>query len=144
MIAMKSLVLVIALLGLVPMAAGSCASNPPRVNDVQQANQRLQGTWLLQSYRPSVALESPLLDLINTQLGQLRVTINGSQLTAQGPGLQVARTYQIQEAEDESATIIVSEPTGVSVRVWIEIRDSMMTFRPLDEPWNGEGTMKRL
>jgi hypothetical protein len=136
--------LFIASICLVPLAAGSCASNPPRVNDVQQLNQRLQGVWLLQSYRPNVALEAPLLALVNIQFGQMRVTFNGTQLTAQGPALQVARTYQIQEAMDQTATLIVSEPTGVSVRVRVEFRDNLLMFRPLDAPWSGEGSLQRL
>jgi hypothetical protein len=136
--------LVFALCLLVPAATCSCASNPPRVNDVQQMNQRLQGVWLLQSYRPNVALEAPLQGLLNFQLGQMRVTIDSAQLTAEGPGLRVVRSYRIQEVVDETATLIVSEPSGVSVRVWIEFRDNLLTFRPLDAPWSGEGTLKRL
>jgi len=129
---------------LVLLAAVSCASNPPRVNDVQQVNQRLQGVWLLQSYRPDVALEAPLLALVNVQFGQMRVTFNGTRLNAQGPALQVARTFQIQEAMDQTATLIVLDPNGVSNRVRVEFRDNLLMFRPLDAPWSGEGTLQRL
>jgi hypothetical protein len=136
--------LVFAMCLAVSPATCSCASNPPRVNDVQQISQRLRGTWLMQSYRPNVALEAPLQGLLNFQLGQMRVTIDNAQLTAEGPGLRVVRTYRIQEVVDETATVVVSEPSGVAVRVWIEFRDNLLTFRPLDAPWSGEGTLKRL
>lgn len=128
-------------------AAGSlaaCASSQTRVTDVQQVSQRLQGVWLLQSYRPNVALELPLQGMLMAQFGQMQVRIDGNQLVATGPGLQVTRSYQIQEVVDAAATLIVSEPTGVSVRVWIEFRDRSLTFRPLDAPWSGEGTLQRM
>ena len=82
--------------------------------------------------------------LVNMQFGQLRVTINGAQISAQGPGVQVGRTYQVLEADDQSATLTVSEPTGASVRVWVAIQDNVLTFHPLDAPWSGEGTLRRL
>jgi hypothetical protein len=143
-IAIKNSLRLIAWLLLVPAAIVSCASNPPRVNDVQQYGQRLQGAWLLRSYRPSVGLEAPLQALLNAELGQMRITIDNAQLIAQGPGLQVVRSYRIQEVADQTATIVVSEPSGVSVRVWIEFRDNLLTFRPLDAPWSGEGSLQRL
>jgi hypothetical protein len=148
-IAIAKQALVFASLWLVISAVGSCASNPPRVNDVQQVNQSLRRAWLLQSYRSTTTLEPLLQALVNAQFEQMRVTINGTQingtqLTAQGPGVQVVRTYQIQEAADQTATLIVSEPTGASVRVRVEIRDSSLTFRPFDAPWGGEGTLQRL
>jgi hypothetical protein len=74
----------------------------------------------------------------------MRVTINGAQITAQGPGVQVVRTYQVLEAEDTSATLVVSEPVGAAVRVWIAIEGNILTFHPLDAPWGGEGTLQRL
>lgn len=137
-------ILVVALSLLAVPAISSCASNAPRVNDVQQISLRLQGNWLLKSYRPSVALEAPLAAMLALQTGQLRVSIDPMQIVAQGPGLQVTRSYRIQEVVDQTATVIVSEPTGVSIRVWIDFRDNLLVFRPMDAPWNGEGTLQRL
>lgn len=129
---------------LITIGAFGCASHQTRVNDVLVVTQRLQGAWLLTGYHPSVAMEAPLQGMLNMQLGQLKVQITGSQLTASGPGLEVARTYRIQEVVDQTATLVVSEPSGVSIRVWIEMRDPILTFRPLDAPWSGEGTLQRL
>ena len=128
-------VLLIASLVFVPMTLGSCAGSQPHVNDVQQIAQRLQGVWLLQNFRPTVALEPALAALLALQFGQMRVTIDSSRINAQGPGLQVIRTYRIQEAVDESATLIVTDQTGIAVHVWIEFRDKWLTFRPMDAPW---------
>ena len=126
------------------MALVSCASNQKRVNDVQQMSQRLQGAWLLKNFTPREPLEPALFALLNLQFGQLRVVVNGTQITAQGPGLQVSRTYQIQEVVDSSATLLVIDQSGIAVRVWIEIRDNWLTFRPIDSPWTGEGVLQRL
>lgn len=132
------------LMALVVLSVTACGSSQPRVNHVQVMNQRMQGAWLLQSYRPFTSLDAPMAALVNLQLGQMRVTINGAQITAQGPGAQVVRTYSVLEADDRSATIVVSEPTGASVRVWLAIEGNLLTFHPLDAPWGGEGTLQRL
>ena len=85
-----------------------------------------------------------MLALLTLQFGQLRVVVNGTQITAQGPGLQVLRTYKIQEANEDSATLLVIDQTGIAVRVWVEIRDNFLTFRPMDSPWTGEGVLRRM
>ena len=137
-------VLLIASLIVVPMTLGSCGGGQTRVNDVQVVGQRLQGVWVLQNFRPNVALEPALAALLTLQFGQMRVTIDSSRISAQGPGLQVLRSYRIQEAVDQSATLVVTDQTGIAVRVWIEFRDNWLTFRPMDAPWTGEGTLQRL
>ncbi len=122
----------------------ACASSQTRTNEVQVITQKLQGEWLLQSYRPFTSLDPPMAAVVNVQLGQMRVSINGAQMTAQGPGVQVVRTFSVIEADDRSATLDVSEPAGSSVRVWIGLEGSLLIFRPLDAPWGGEGTLRRL
>jgi len=135
-------VLALALL-LMPLALGSCASRQSHVNDIQQLGQRLQGTWVLKNFTPKEALEPALYALLTLQFGQMRVTVQGSRIVAQGPGLQVVRTFQIQEAFDTTATLLVVDQSGIAVRVWIEIRDQWLTFRPMDSPWTGEGVLQR-
>jgi hypothetical protein len=89
-------------------------------------------------------MEAPIQAMMAAELGQLRVSLDASQLTATGPGLQVTRGYRIVEVVDQSATLVVTEPTGVSMRVWIDIHNDTLTFRPLDAPWNGEGKLLRV
>lgn len=72
------------------------------------------------------------------------MTVQGAQITAQGPGVQVMRTYQVLQADGAFATLAISEPTGESIRVSINIEDNLLTFHPLDAPWSGEGTLQRL
>jgi len=136
--------IVIALLVFSQVALGSCASSPKRVNDVQQMSQKLQGVWVLKSFTPREPLEPALFALLSTQLGQMRVSVNGSQITAQGPLLQVVRTYRVQEAADSTATLLVIDQSGIAVRVWMEILYNRLTFRPMDSPWTGEGVLERL
>ena len=139
----KHFLVIAAVLLASPWAIG-CAGSPQRVNDVQQVSLRLQGSWVLKGYRPNVGLETPLAAMLALQVGQLHIQIDGTQLNAQGPGLQVTRTYQILEVVDQTATLAVTEPTGDSERVWIEFRDNLLTFRPMDAPWSGVGTLQRL
>jgi len=111
---------------------------------VKQMNQRLQGTWLLKSFNPREPLEPALFTLLSLQFEQMRVVVDGSRITAQGPGLQVLRTYQIQEAIAPSATLLVIDQSGIASRVWVEIHENWLTFRPLDSPWAGEGLLQRV
>ena len=131
-------------LGLVLFASVSCASNQPRVNDIQLVNQSLQGAWLLTSYRPLMSLDVPLAALVNPQLGRMQVIVNSTQMSVQGPGVQVARTYQVLKADEMFATLAITAPTGEVVRVSISIDGNVLTFHPLDAPWTGEGTLRRL
>ena len=134
--------LLLVMLAVLPSA---CASQQPRVNYVQQVNLGLQGNWLLQSYKPFTPLEPPLAAVVNFQCGKMRISISGAQMVAQGPGVQIARTYRIVEADDQGATLQVSDTFGSSVRVWVGVQGTLLTFRPLDAPsWNGEGTLSRL
>ncbi len=142
MATLRSIAIVL-VLAIASLTLGSCGGSQKRVNDVQQMGQRLQGAWLLQNFTPRVPLEPALSTLLSLQFGQMRVNIEGSRITAQGPGLQVLRTYQIQDAVDDSATLLVVDQSGIAVRVWIEIRDNWLTFRP-DSPWTGEGVLQRL
>ena len=111
---------------------------------MKQMNQRLQGTWLLKSFNPREPLEPALFTLLSLQFEQMRVVVDGSRITAQGPGLQVLRTYQIQEAIAPSATLLVIDQSGIASRVWVEIHENWLTFRPLDSPWAGEGLLQRV
>jgi len=133
-----------ALLGFATLATASCAGGQAQVNNVQVVNQGLQGVWLLKSYRPLMSFDVPLAALVSPQLGQMRVTVQKAQMTVQGPGVQVVRTYQVLQADGVFATIVISAPTGESVRVSISIEGNLLTFRPLDAPWTGEGTLQRL
>jgi hypothetical protein len=135
----RSIVLLSAVLAFA--ALPSCSASSRSTADPSQIVMRLQGDWLLTSYRPNVPLEAPLQGLLQAQLGQLRVRVEGDRISATGPFVQVSRTYRVQEAFDQTATLVVSEPTGVSIRVWIERQGNVLTFRPLDAPWNGEGTL---
>jgi hypothetical protein len=130
----------------IPAATIACTGGQSHTNSAQQLSQSLQGAWLLQSYRSKVPLELPLQGLLNAQIGLLQVSVDGSALTVSGPGLTVSRTLQVQEVVDQTATVFVTEPTGVSLRVWIEFQEGgrSLIFRPLDAPWTGEGTLKRL
>lgn len=127
-----------------PLALGSCGGSQKRVNDVQQMGQRLQGAWLLKNFIPREPLEPALFTLLSLQFGQMRVIVDGTRITAQGPGLQVLRTYQIQDALEQSATLLVIDQSGIGVRVWVELHDNWLTFRPMDSPWTGEGVLQRL
>jgi hypothetical protein len=131
-------------LAFVVLATASCAGSQTQVNSVEAVNQGLQGAWLLQSYRPLTSLDLPLAALVNPQLGQMRVTVLGAQITARGPGVQVVRNYQVIQVNGTFATIVISEPTGESIRVSVNINGNVLTFRPLDAPWTGEGTLQRL
>jgi predicted transporter len=137
------LVFVCFVFGIAVGAGCACSGTQTRTSDLQQTQQSVQGTWLLRSFHPTVALEAPLQAMLNAQLGQMRITIQGSQIQAQGIGVNVVRTFTVIEVIDRVATLLVSEPTGVSTRVRVELRDGMLYFWPIDAPWTGEGILQR-
>src|SRR5687767_15366130 len=92
-------VLLPALLAVASVTA-SCSreKGPPRdarAEAAVSAAQRLQGRWLLQSFQSAAPLEFALQALLNAQIGQLVVDVNGMNMSIRGPGVAVQRTYRI-------------------------------------------------
>src|SRR5687768_6695174 len=92
---------------------------PPRdarAEAAASAAQRLQGRWLLQSFQPLARLEFALQAMLNAQIGQLVVEVNGMNMSIRGPGVAVQRTYRIDEAYSDHFQLMVFDSYGVGFR----------------------------
>jgi len=122
----------------------ACASsaNAP-ANSVATANQRLTGSWRLQSFAPVQPLDLPLQAVLAAELGQLVVTFNQSQFTAVGPGVNFAGRYVITSAEGEQLQAILYDPQGVGYHFSAQFAANLLHFHIDDKPWTGVGALER-
>jgi hypothetical protein len=137
-----------ALLSLGSLTA-SCSRDkgPPRdarAEATASAAQRLQGRWLLQNFQPVARLEFALQALLNAQIGQLVVEVNGMNMSIRGPGVAVQRVYRIDEAYSDHLQIMVFDSYGVGFRATGDFNGNTLLFAGTEAPWAGRGTLVRL
>ena len=126
------------------IALSACGGSQSAARDpVAEANQRLQGSWRVQSFTPEAMLEPPLQSLLNAQLGTLTVVFEGEAFAATGPGVTMNGRVQILSAEGDVLTGTLFDATGVGYRVAGQFQGSMFHFRSHDAPWRGTGVLQR-
>jgi hypothetical protein len=122
------------------VACGSAAGVP--ANSVATANQRLAGSWRLQSFGPEVPLDLPLQAVLTAELGQLVVTFNQSQFSAVGPGVNLSGRYIVTSAEVEQLQAILYDPQGVGYHFSAQFAGNLLHFHIDDKPWAGVGALE--
>lgn len=129
------------------MASCSREKGPPRdarAEAAASAAQRLQGRWLLQSFQPAAQLDFALQTLLNAQIGQLTMEVNGMNMSIRGPGVAVQRTYRIDEAYSEHLQMMVFDSYGVGFRAFGDFVGNTLIINGTEAPWVGRGTLVRL
>jgi len=124
------------------LACGSAAGAP--ANSVATANQRLTGSWRLQSFGPEVPLDLPLQAVLMAELGQLMVTFNQSQFTAVGPGVNFTGRYEVTSAEGEQLQAVLYDPQGVGYHFSAQFAGNLLHFHIDDKPWAGVGALEHI
>lgn len=124
-------------------AAAACGSRQTPPDAVTQAGERLRGNWLLTEFKPAESLEAPIQGLLAAQFNALVVTFDGGQMTARGPGVDVARSYRITQALGAELSLEIIDPSGVSYRLAAAFQNDLLRFRSHDSPFRGEGTLRR-
>lgn len=143
---MKVRVGVFVALLLAPALVG-CGGSAPGPRDATAAsrtaaNQRLQGAWVLEGFRPEVPLEPMLQGLLAAQLGHLRVTFDGKQVVALGPGVSATRRYVVTDAVFDRVKVTVYDE-GIPYQVEGEFKGNQIQFHALTSPWRGTGVLVR-
>jgi hypothetical protein len=118
------------------------ASGAP-ANSVATANQRLTGSWRLQSFGPEVSLDLPLQAVLAAELGQLVVTFNQSQFMAVGPGVNFGGRFVVTSASGDQLQVILYDPQGVGYHFDSQFADNLLHFQIHDKPWAGVGALER-
>ena len=125
-------------------AATACGSRQTPPDAVVQAGERLRGNWLLTEFKPAESLEAPIQGLLSAQFNALVVTFDGAgQMTARGPGVDVARSYRITQALGAELSLEIIDPSGVTYRLAAAFEHDLLRFRSHDSPFRGEGTLRR-
>jgi hypothetical protein len=137
-----------ALLAVCAMTA-SCSheQGPPRdarAEAAASAAQRLQGRWLLQSFQPAAQLDFAMQQLLNAQIGQLVLEVNGLTMFIRGPGVAVQRTYRIDEAYSDHLQMMVFDSYRVGFRAFGDFAGNTLIINGTEAPWVGRGTLVRL
>jgi hypothetical protein len=123
------------------VACGATTSSP--ANSVATANQRLAGSWRLQTFGPEVPLDLPLQAVLAAELGQLVVTFNQSQFSAVGPGVNFTGRYVVTSAEGEQLQAILYDQQGVGYHFSAQFSGNLLHFHIDDKPWAGVGALER-
>jgi hypothetical protein len=129
--------------------ATSCSRDqgPPRdarAEAAASAAQRLQGRWLLQGFQPAAPLDFALQQLLNAQIGQLVLEVRGMNMSINGPGVAVMRTYRIDEAYSEHLQMMVFDSYGVGFRAFGDFTGNTLLINGTEAPWVGRATLVRL
>ena len=118
---------------------GGQASQPSTPSAV--ANQRLQGTWHLVGFAPSLELEPPLKSLLDAQLQTLNITFMNGEFTATGPGVDTGGRYEITDASGDSLSGRVFDRAGAGYGITGQFVGNQFRFNSTDSPWAGSGVM---
>lgn len=121
----------------------ACGARQTPPDPVVQAGERLRGNWLLIEFKPLETLEAPIQGLLSAQFNALVLTFDGGQMTARGPGVDVARGYRITQALGADMSLEIIDPSGVTYRVSAAFQQDLLRFRSHDSPFRGEGTLRR-
>lgn len=112
-------------------------------NPTSVVSQRLQGSWQLVGFAPSLELEPPLKSLLDAQLQALAITFENGQFTATGPGVETGGRYEILSATEDSLTGRVYDRAGAGYGISGQFIGSQFRFTSTDSPWGGSGVLER-
>ncbi len=133
-------------LAMAGVCAGSSACGPKPSQGRDQlivVNERLGGSWRVQTFTPEQALELPLQGLLNAELGQLIITFGNGSYTAKGPGIDINGRFQLTGGGGDLLEGVFYDSTGVGYRISGQFDGAVLRFRSYDAPWRGSGTMVR-
>ncbi len=135
-------------LTLVAAALSACRheERPPRdlrAEAAATAAQRLQGRWVLVSFEPETPLEPTLQLLLNAEIERFYIDIRGSNITGEGPGITVSRTYRIGEAYGDHFKATVYDAYGVGLLSSCDFRGNELLVNSINAPWRGRAIFRR-
>ena len=126
----------------IPGTVGCGAASAP-ASSVAAANQRLGGSWRLQSFAPLVSLDLPLQAVLGAELGTLVVTFNQGQFNATGSGVNLSGRYEVTSASGEQLALVLYDPQNVGYHFTAQFAGNLLHFQSNDKPWVGMGALER-
>lgn len=135
------LVLLAWLCAATPLLGGCGAASTP-ASSVTTANQRLGGSWRLQSFAPLVALDLPLQAVLGAEIGSLVVTFNQGTFNAVGPGVTFNGRYEVTSASGDQLSLVLYDPQNVPYHFSAQFAGNLLHFQSNDKPWVGFGALE--
>ena len=118
-------------------------SSTPASDPTAAAHQRLQGSWQLLGFQPSLELEAPLKGLLDAQLKTLTISFQNGEFTAAGPGVDTSGRYEISSASGDTLSGRVYDRAGAGYGITGEFVGNQFRFTSTDTPWAGTGVLER-
>jgi len=133
---------------LVAVVSGGCgpSSYSGRIRDGSDkglAAEHLKGTWVLASFEPEVRFEPMLADLLAAQMDTLLVTFDGQEMTAEGPGIQATRNYEVVQSLFGRVDIVIFGDDGTTYEMVGQYIGDDLQFESRTPPWTGKGRLRR-
>jgi hypothetical protein len=122
---------------------GSSSGGAAAASPTAQAAQRLEGTWQLLGFQPSLELEAPLKGLLDAQLKTLSIQFSAGQFTATGPGVDTGGRYEVTTASGDTLSGRVYDRAGAGYGITGEFVGTQFRFTSTDTPWAGSGVLER-
>jgi len=122
---------------------GACGASSAPVSSVATANQRLGGSWRLQSFAPLVSLDLPLQAVLSAEVGTLVVSFNQGQFSAVGPGVTFNGRYEVTSASGDQLALVLYDPQNVGYHFTAQFAGNLLHFQANDKPWVGVGALER-
>lgn len=126
-----------------PVSTAACGGSSSPANAVNTANQRLAGSWRLQSFAPAVQLDLPLQAVLNAEIGQLVITFGQGQWNAVGPGVDVSGRYEVLSASNDQVQFVLYDPQNIGHGFTAQFAGNLLHFQSNDKPWVGFGALVR-
>jgi len=127
---------------LAPPLLSACSNASAPANSVVTANQRLGGSWRLQSFAPLVSLDLPLQAVLSAEIGTLIVSFNQGQFSAVGPGVNFNGRYEVTSASGEQLSLVLYDPQNVGYHFSAQFAGNLLHFQSNDKPWVGFGALE--
>ncbi len=126
-----------------PLLPGCGSKTPGPADAVASANQRLGGSWRLQTFSPATPLDLPLQAVLSAELGQLIVTFTQGTFSAAGPGLNFSGRYEVSSASGDMVSLVLYDTQGVGYHFSAQFIGNELHFQSIDKPWVGTGKFDR-
>ena len=126
-----------------PLLGGCAHDGNASANSVLVANQRLGGSWKLQSFAPLVSLDLPLQAVLGAEIGTLVITFNQGQFNATGPGVNFSGRYEVTSASGDQLAFVLYDPQNVGYHFSAQFAGNLLHFQSNDKPWVGFGALER-
>jgi hypothetical protein len=112
-------------------------------SDQGMAAQQLKGTWVLASFEPEVHFEPMLAGLLEAQIDTLLVTFDGATMSAEGPGIQATRNYEVVQSLFGRVDIVIFGDDGTTYEMIGQYIGDDLQFESRTPPWTGKGRLRR-